>query len=152
LQLIHRRANREDQSEQVGKEALAIARQLPDAGPELSAVLDTLALNAVKLRGDYVEAERLTRESIALHRRFHGDKHPRTALALSYLGMCLAERGDYAQAEAHLRESIAIFTKNYSYITDHSQGFEGSGSEISPGFEGFDHLKQLSVIGGVGVK
>jgi tetratricopeptide (TPR) repeat protein len=118
LQLIHRRQDRESDSEQVGKEALAIARQLPDAGAELANVLHTLAGSAIRLRRDYVEADRMTRESIALHRKHHGDNHPQTARALVGLGTMRAEQGKYDEAEPSLRESIAIFAKNFDYICE----------------------------------
>jgi serine/threonine protein kinase/Flp pilus assembly protein TadD len=118
LQIIHQRSYREDQSEQVGREALALARELPDAGPELAIVLHTLATNAVRLRGDFVEAERLTRESLALHRKYRGTNHPQTARALALLGALLSGRGDYGQAEPYLREAITIFKNNYGHVCE----------------------------------
>jgi serine/threonine protein kinase/Flp pilus assembly protein TadD len=118
LQLIHQRRNRDDLSEQVGREALVIARQLADAGPEMANILHTLATNVLRQRRDFVESEKLTRESIALHRKFHGDNHPQTARALALLGVLLAENGKFVEAEPHLREAMAVFSNSFGYISE----------------------------------
>jgi tetratricopeptide (TPR) repeat protein len=118
LQLILRREGREAESEHVGKDAAAMARQLPDAGPELANILHTLAESARLLRRDLVGGERLARESLALHRRFRGGDHPQTARALNVLGIILAEENRYDEAAPCLRESIAVFEKHFGYINE----------------------------------
>jgi serine/threonine protein kinase/uncharacterized protein HemY len=118
FQLLHRRSGREDLSEEVGQEALALARQLPDASGELADVLHTLAASVYRLRRDFALAEKMTRESIALHRKYRGDHHPQTGRALSQLGSLLADQGKLDEAEPLLRESLAIFERNFDYISE----------------------------------
>jgi serine/threonine protein kinase/Flp pilus assembly protein TadD len=118
FQLLHRRAGREDLSEQVGQEALVLARELPEARPELASVLHTLAASFMRLGRDQGEAERMTREAIELHRKYNGDNHPQTARALSQLGSLLANQGKHEQAEAYLRESLDIFARHFDYISE----------------------------------
>jgi serine/threonine protein kinase/uncharacterized protein HemY len=118
LQLILRREGREAESEEVGRGAQAMARQLPDASPDLANVLHTLAESARLLRRDLGEGERLARESVALHRRFHGSDHPQTARALSLLGILLADEKRYDEAEPCFRESLAVFAKHFDYINE----------------------------------
>jgi tetratricopeptide (TPR) repeat protein len=95
-----------------------MARQLPDAGPDLANILHTLAESARLLRRDLVGGERLARESLALHRRFRGGDHPQTARALNVLGIILAEENRYDEAEPCLRESLAVFEKHFGYINE----------------------------------
>ena len=118
FQLLHRRSGREDLSEEAGQEALALARQLPDARGELADVLHTLAASVYRLRREFTLAEKMTRESIALHRKYRGDHHPQTGRALSQLGSLLADQGKYDDAEPLLRESLTIFERNFDYISE----------------------------------
>jgi tetratricopeptide (TPR) repeat protein len=85
-------------------------------------ILHRLA-NTLIFRRDYVEAERLARESVPLHRELHGNRHPETGYGLRILGWCLLKQHKYDEAETCLREALAIFAEQYEHI---NQGWVGA--------------------------
>ena len=58
--------------------------------------------------GEMVRAEKLLAASVAQERRIHGDRHPRTADALHWLGLSLRGQSKVDEAIAFQREAVAI--------------------------------------------
>jgi S1-C subfamily serine protease/thioredoxin-related protein len=62
-------------------------------------------------RGQYVQAEPLLRQVLAIFRRVQGPEHPDTANSLNNLAVNLAFQGKHSQAEVLLRQALAISRK-----------------------------------------
>jgi serine/threonine protein kinase/uncharacterized protein HemY len=69
--------------------------------------------------GDLDEAETLFDQSLALHRRVHGQDHPDIAGLMQPQGLLLAERGKIAQAEPVLQHARAALVRAFG--ADHPQ-------------------------------
>lgn len=74
---------------------------------QIAAPLDNLALIAQQ-RSDYVRAEKLLREAIAIDRRALGEDHPQYIRHQIHLASVEYDRGDLAQAEVLYRQSLAL--------------------------------------------
>jgi tetratricopeptide (TPR) repeat protein len=122
VQLTLSRQGRVDESDQAAREGLAIAKEQPNAVPEIASILGHMA-HTMRYRGEYVEAERLARESVLLHREFNESHHPGTGFALLLLGRSLRLQEKYDEAEPYLRDAIAIFAEQYHDI---GQGWVGA--------------------------
>jgi tetratricopeptide (TPR) repeat protein len=96
----------------VAQEIFDIAQRNPDGFPQLADLLHRLA-NRATARGDYLEAERLARRSVALHRKLQGNHHPETAWGLFELGRALGGQRKFEEAEASYDEALAIFRRYY---------------------------------------
>jgi non-specific serine/threonine protein kinase/serine/threonine-protein kinase len=102
------------EAEQVANEALALARNANDTDcAEVANILHDLA-ETNTLQGKYKEAEKWARQSVDMHRRWHGDHHPETGHGLLQLGRALQGQQKFADAETAMRESLAIFRERYS--------------------------------------
>jgi tetratricopeptide (TPR) repeat protein len=113
LQTFHLRQKNLVDSEQVGQEALAIARAAGDSERgRVPGIIHRLA--AVKIQqGQVAEAEKLAREAIELHRQVNGADHPQTGWALYELGRALAGQGRSSEALPCFQETLRIFRKNF---------------------------------------
>ena len=60
-------------------------------------------------RGEYVEAERLYTQSLAMFEKTLGAKSPRVAQVLGHLATLNSTQGRFAQAEPFRKRSLAIF-------------------------------------------
>ena len=58
--------------------------------------------------GDYVQAEKMDREALAIYRKLLGPESPEAAAALQDLGLALLAEGKLAEAEEMHREALAI--------------------------------------------
>jgi serine/threonine-protein kinase len=92
------------EAERIVRELLARAR----GGGEDDELADHLEhLGQIRqARGDFVEAEALLGEALALRRRLFGDDHRDVARSLHALGALALERGDVAAAEAPLAAAL----------------------------------------------
>jgi tetratricopeptide (TPR) repeat protein len=104
---------RRDETEVVGDEAIALARESPEGEfPEVANILHRRAQIRLEQR-KYAEAEHLARQAVDMHRRLHGSDHRETAWALNFLGQALYRQDKLPEAEAALREALAIFRRVY---------------------------------------
>ena len=89
------------------QEAVAMQRTLwgSQPYPEYADALNDLGL-LFRDQGDYDQSERLLRESLAMQRRLHAERHPELALSLNNLALVLQRKGDLAGAEATYREAL----------------------------------------------
>jgi tetratricopeptide (TPR) repeat protein len=92
-------------AQQYHEQALEIYRK--SKVTNVNAVLNNLA-NILTLRHDYVGAEKLYREAIAMARQNFGDAHPTTALYLRNLGDVLRGQGRLKEADAVHSEALAV--------------------------------------------
>ncbi|HEY4366539.1 MAG TPA: serine/threonine-protein kinase [Steroidobacteraceae bacterium] len=74
---------------------------------QIALPLDNLALIAQQ-RNDYVRAEQLLREALAIDRRMLGEDHPQYIRHLHHLASVMWDRGDLRQAEDLYRQSIDL--------------------------------------------
>ena len=89
--------------------ALAVQRELRgnEPHPDLAEVLNDTGYVFYE-SGDFDNAERFYRESLAMYQRLLGDKHPYVATELENVASTLQSKGDLAGAEALLRQSLEI--------------------------------------------
>ncbi len=89
------------------QEAVAMQRTLwgSQPYPDYADALNDLGL-LCRDQGDYEQSERLLRESLAMQRRLHAERHPELALSLNNLALVLQRKGDLAGAEANYREAL----------------------------------------------
>ena len=100
-------------AEVAANEALALGRQhFPNGSRNLADVLHRLA-NADIVQQHPANAKRRARQSVVMHRKFHGDDHPETGWGLYHLAWALQEQQKYDEAEPLFREALAIFRKLY---------------------------------------
>jgi tetratricopeptide (TPR) repeat protein len=76
--------------------------------PDYAGTLNDLGLMLYYEKGDYDQAERLLRESMAMYRRLLGDKHPEIATLQNNIANVLHDKGDLAGAESAYRECLAM--------------------------------------------
>ena len=101
------------EAETVANEAIELGRRhFPDGNRDLADVLHRLAGAAI-VQHQPEKGERLARESVAMHRKFHGGDHPETGWGLFTLAWALCEQQKYDEAELHYREALTIFRKSY---------------------------------------
>jgi tetratricopeptide (TPR) repeat protein len=99
------------ESEQHGREALAIARRaFGDVHTETARLEGNLAWRLYR-RGAYVEAATLYRSAIAKQRKTVGAEHPWTGVVLNGLANTLNGLGDFRAAETTAREAVALYRK-----------------------------------------
>src|SRR5262249_47261034 len=81
LQRILIAAKRDADAERVTGEALEVARQSGQEFPDQANLLHRYA-GLKNKQGHFAEAEELAQQSVAIHRRLHGNEHPETAFGL----------------------------------------------------------------------
>ena len=108
--LVHQKRYPEAQT--VMEEALAFARSLPPGAefPDIANMLHRQA-GALVDQQQFEAAEAMARQSLAMHRRLHGDEHLETAWGLNTLRRALVAQKKFGEAEALQREALAIFRK-----------------------------------------
>lgn len=91
------------------RDALAILRRRFEGRDDrmLAHALTNYA-GLLKDLGEYGEAERLYRESLAMKERLYGAGHTEVARGLGNLGALLEDRGRYDEAEAYFERALAI--------------------------------------------
>jgi serine/threonine protein kinase/tetratricopeptide (TPR) repeat protein len=114
LQNIAASQHRFGEAEEFAQQALEIARAQPNPLPGEASILRTSADTAL-LQGDFVKAERLAREALALHRKLQGDDHLATGADWTALGNVLYRRSEFDEAEKCYRQALAIFVKRVGY-------------------------------------
>ncbi len=62
-------------------------------------------------KGQLDEAEKLLRESLAMHRKLQGNENPDVGASLNNLASVLRDKGQLDEAEKLLRESLALDRK-----------------------------------------
>lgn len=116
-----------DSYEQLGKYEqadsllnLALARRKSLYGADSAQVAETLvALSYVRRdQGQLEDAEKLTREGLAMSKRHLPPNHPAVARAMSALGQVLVNRGDYAAAIPILEEALKLHSGSGSTPAD----------------------------------
>jgi tetratricopeptide (TPR) repeat protein len=97
------------ESLQMMESALAMERELrgADPHPRLADVINDLG-SLRDRNGDYLTAENLFREAIAMNRRLLGAKHPDIAVGLNNLAGAMADNGDLIGAESTYRQALAM--------------------------------------------
>ena len=68
----------------------------------------------LKAQGKYDEAEALCRKALEVALETHGNRHPRTLISISSLGLLLHAKGDLAAAEPLCREALEARRKTLS--------------------------------------
>jgi tetratricopeptide (TPR) repeat protein len=63
--------------------------------------------------GEYDEAERLYRQTLALRRKLFGEEAPRLAITINNLATLLRDKGNYEEAETLFRQSLAMRRKQF---------------------------------------
>ncbi len=76
--------------------------------PEVQARLESTLGEIYGKLGDYDQAERLLRRSLAVHRQLSGTPSPEVASNLNDLAEVVRARGQYDEAEALLREALEM--------------------------------------------
>lgn len=98
------RASRWDDAERLLREGIAVTREVyPDGHPDLMQLTFLLAA-PYQERGQYLEADALFRESLALQERYGG----RRSNLLNNYAKLLQQQGDLAAAEVAQRESVEL--------------------------------------------
>jgi len=64
-------------------------------------------------QGEYVAAQEVVREQLAIRRRLLGDRHGDLGISLNNLATILYAMGSYAEAESECREALFIFRELY---------------------------------------
>lgn len=104
--------------------------------PDVAECIDQLARLAVDEK-DFVTAERLYRQSLAIRTRVSGPDHPYTARARHNLSVLLNARGQHDQARRLYHSALPITLQNYGpdhQISRKVVNFERSlGDEAPPG-------------------
>lgn len=101
------------QANAVAMKALSLGKQyFPNGNGDLANVLHRMVPAAIA-EHRLGEAERLSRQSVAMHRKFHGENHPETGWGLYHLGWALQEQEKYDEAEPIYREALTIFRNQY---------------------------------------
>lgn len=117
LALVLRARGSYDAADSLFRSTLRVARTVDALRLDVPIALSFLG----KLRmraGDYDEAERLIRESLAIRRALLGREHPAVANSLDALGELMLERGAVDSAETFFREALAI--RRALYEEDHT--------------------------------
>jgi tetratricopeptide (TPR) repeat protein len=86
-------------------------RSLP-GHPFLGVTLRNLGLVEMRL-GRHREARHHLDEALAIHRRHHGEDHPRTALSLLAVAWAVGELGDWEGAAASMRQARAVLAATH---------------------------------------
>ena len=108
LARLNNNQNDKEAAEPFAREAVAIRRKvLGNEHPGLVNALDQLS-SAVELR-EPAEAERLSREALAISTRAYGANHRETARLQNNLGFMLYKQGGYAEAVTLYRAAIETF-------------------------------------------
>lgn len=90
---------------------LATQRALFKANPAVAETLASLA--QVRLaQGDTVEAEKLVREAIAIHRDAHSTAYAKIGFLQTMLGTVLIRQAKFEEAEPLLRDTLDLFGKS----------------------------------------
>ena len=112
LQLFLEFQRKYSEAEEIGQQVLSMAGGHPEQFPQVANVLHRLA-DCARSQGDDPKAERLARQSVALHRKVHGDSHVETAWGLYELGRALQNQLKLDESEACYRDAISILRKQY---------------------------------------
>jgi tetratricopeptide (TPR) repeat protein len=90
--------------------------------PEVQAEMWHTLGNTYRELGDYLKAEEMGREALALNKKLFGNEHPEVASWLNWLGGALFMQGRRAEAEPMLREALAMQRKllgnEHLYVAD----------------------------------
>ena len=93
-------------AEGMARDALALARKLPTEDQEIQALEYLSSIDLAK--GDYVAAEALLRQALAMHRERDGTNHPEQVGVLSNLGLVLRRQEAFAEAERVYQELMDL--------------------------------------------
>jgi tetratricopeptide (TPR) repeat protein len=103
--------NERDLNESVPMLQSAVAMQRALWGnqpyPDYANELNDLGL-LLRSKSEYIESERLLRESLAMQRRLLGDKHPSIAIGLNNIALVLLLKGDLEGANSTYRQALAM--------------------------------------------
>ena len=112
LARLNNNLNKKEAAEPFAREAVAIRRKvLGNEHPGLVNALDQLS-SAVELR-EPAEADRLSREALAISTRAYGANHRETARLQNNLGFILYKQGEYQEAVALYRAAIDTFRQGF---------------------------------------
>ncbi len=99
-------------AESPAREALALARTLPEAHQQETAALQFLALIHSQ-KGDYRDAAELNRQALARLRKRYGERHPIQINTLNNLGLALRRQGEYEAAESAYQAILDIQRESF---------------------------------------
>ena len=68
-------------------------------------------------QGDFVKAERLAREALAIHRSLNGENHSATGSGWAALGNSLYTQRKFEEAETCYRNTVAILARSHGYCS-----------------------------------
>jgi serine/threonine protein kinase/Flp pilus assembly protein TadD len=83
----------------------------PGDHPNVAAALSNVARIVGPRLGEEAEAESLQIRALEMERRIWGDRHPRTAESMGYLGLIYSHHSQFAKAEPLLRRALEIQTE-----------------------------------------
>jgi len=103
--------NERDLNESVPMLQSAVAMQRALWGnqpyPDYANELNDLGL-LLRSKSEYIESERLLRESLAMQRKLLGDKHPSIAIVLTNIALILHLKGDLEGSASTYRQALAM--------------------------------------------
>jgi eukaryotic-like serine/threonine-protein kinase len=79
--------------------------------PEVEAQLSSIIGRAYGALGDYADAERMFRKTLALYQKLHGNEYPGAASMLGTIASMASFQGRHAEAETLEREALALLKK-----------------------------------------
>lgn len=101
---VQRKLGNLEKAEALLRESLTMRR--PGSTDHARGLLDLALVRTDQAK--FPEAEKLTRDGLAVLRAAHGPAHPTVAMALETLGKVLEEKGDYQQAITVMKEAVAL--------------------------------------------
>ncbi len=104
--------NELEAAEPLAMEAQTLTQQLPVGNPQRLAATWHLA-RIRSAQGDYREAVRLNRETLAMRRIHDGEHHPGQIATLNNLGLNLRRLEDFEAAEKAYREAVELQRSNF---------------------------------------
>ncbi len=107
-------------AEALALEALALAHQLPAGSTQRLAATWHMA-RVRSVQGEYREAVRYNRETLALRRARHGEQHPAQIATLNNLGLNLRRLEELESAERAYREAVELQRDNFG--EEHANAF-----------------------------
>ncbi len=106
---VYRMLGQYDKAQPLLEEAVAIGRRRPESEGLAQSLNDLGALR--NQRGDYIAAERIVLEALAMRRRLLGPDHADIAVTLEVLSRIYTLHGNNKRAEPLLREALQIRRK-----------------------------------------
>lgn len=107
--LLHFRVGNMAEADSVFRRTMTLRKGL--FGETADLVFDLRTLSKVHFHDNSAEAERLTREALAVSDRIWGQDHLEYGMSLRHLASVLQHREHYAESEQHWRQALALYRR-----------------------------------------